>query len=195
MSKIAVIMLTLNEELRIEEALKQFREHVDFILVVDGESTDKTVKLAEKYADKVVIHPFSGSFAKEKNYARTLVPKDCTWLLWADADERWDPSFISKIKWWIKHFQPAKYGCIRFPRIELPDPTDSYPDYQLRIFPNRRDIEWRGKIHETPYYIPENKPLDNLDKESREKILPIWNADNYPIIHLPRRKDIKRKWW
>ena len=195
MTKIACIILTLNEEPRIEEALKQFRRYVNFILVVDGESTDKTVEIAKKYANKTVIHTFSGSFADEKNYARTLVPVDCDYLLWADADERWDLGFLRRIEWRIDQF-PSRYGCFRIPRIELPDPSKSYPDYQVRVFPNSRDIEWKGEIHEIPIYKPENIPLDQLDQEIRQKKLPVFTADDYPILHLPRRTNgVKRPWW
>lgn len=194
MTKIAAILLTLNEEFRIEEALKRFKPYVDYLLVVDGESTDKTAQIAKKTADRVITLVIPGGFAAQKNYARILVPKDCDYLLWADADEIWDQEFLRKVKWRIDQF-PSKYGCIRLPRIELPDPSKSYPDYQVRVFPNSRDIEWRGQIHEVPIYKPENIPLDQLDQEIRQKLLPVFTADDYPIIHLPRRTDIKRSWW
>jgi glycosyltransferase involved in cell wall biosynthesis len=191
--KVACILLTLNEEPRIEECLNEWRPHVDFILIVDSQSTDNTVKIAKKIADKVIVRPFSGSFAEEKNFARKQVPKDCGWIAWADVDEKWDPGFLKRLKWLLEHSPVG--GVIRLPRIVLPDPSKSYPDYQVRVFPNSRDIEWRGKTHEIPYYIPENTRLDNLDAESREKKLPIMNADEFPILHLPRRTDMKRSWW
>lgn len=194
MIKIATIMLTLNEEPRIAEALKQFRPYVSFILVVDGESTDKTVQIAKKIADRVITLVSPGGFAAQKNYARRLIPKDCDYLLWADADERWDLGFLRHVKDWIEQF-PGKYCCFRLPRIQLPDPSKSYPDYQIRVFPNSRDIEWSGKIHETPIYIPEGIPIDQLDQDIRRSKLPVSTADNYPIVHLPRRSDIKRSWW
>lgn len=198
MAKIAVIILTLNEAPRIEEALKQFKQHVDFILVVDGESTDKTVEIAKKYADKVVIKKPTGTYPEERNRARLHVPSEYTWILWVDADERFDPGFLRRIKTFVQEGEKSHIGCFRFPRSNLPDGKD-WPDYQVRLFPNSRDIEWRGIEGRpevcNPFLIKENIPLDQADREDRETILGVKNMDEYPILHLPRRENIKRSWW
>jgi len=192
--KVACVVLTLNEEPRIEGCLKHLRPHVDYLLVLDGVSSDRTVKIATKYADQVETKPFSGSFAEERNYARTLVPKDCRWILWCDADERFDPGFLRDIKKHLK-FTEKHYGvCWRFPRVNLPDGKD-WPDYQVRLMRNSRDIEWKGATHEVPYYKPEDIPLDQLDQEDRKKKLSVITLKENPILHLPRRKDEKREWW
>jgi glycosyltransferase involved in cell wall biosynthesis len=57
----SIIIPALNEEKYIERCLKSLREQ-DYsgkyeIIVGDGQSTDKTVKIAERYADKVVSEP------------------------------------------------------------------------------------------------------------------------------------------
>ena len=194
MTRICAITLTRNEEGRIEECLKHLRPHVDFILVLDGESTDRTVEIAKKYSDKVVVRPFSGSFAEEKNHARTRVPKNCTWILWADADERFDLALLRNVKEHLKHAEEIDAACWRFPRINLPGGKD-WPDYQVRLVKNSRDVEWRGRVHEVPYLKTENVPLDQLDREGRTKKLSVITADRYPVLHLPRRKDLKREWW
>lgn len=192
--KVAGIILAKNEEERVSECLEHLRPYIDYILViVDSETTDKTVEIAKKYADRVVIRPFSGSFAEEKNYARTLIPKDCSWVLYIDVDERFDLGLLREIK---NHLQSAEDSfsiCFRFPRLNLPD-GNSFPDYQVRLIKNSRDIEWRGKVHEVPYLKTENLPLDQLDSESRERKLFVVTADWCPIIHLPRKGE-KRSWW
>jgi glycosyltransferase involved in cell wall biosynthesis len=55
---ISIIIPTLNEEKIIEKTLKSLREFKsDYeIIVSDGKSTDRTVEIAKKYADKVVIY-------------------------------------------------------------------------------------------------------------------------------------------
>lgn len=192
--KIAVIMLALNEEARIDAALKQFRPYVDYILVLDGESTDRTVEIARKIADRVEIHKFSGSFAEEKNYARTLVPKECSWILWADADEVWDEGFLANLLDALEHANKDHAACFRFARINLPGAIN-YPDYQARLFLNSRDILWKGDLHEIPYLTKENIPLDRADDLKRQKRLGVCTINEYPIIHLQRRKDLSRIWW
>lgn len=193
--KVACVVLTLNEEPRIRECLKHLRPYVDYLLVLDGGSSDKTVEMATKHADLVEMRPFSGSFAEEKNYARTLVPKDYGWILWCDADERFDNGFLRNIKENLEFAEKYDQVCFRFPRINLPD-GKNWPDYQVRLIRNSRDIEWRGKVHEVPYYKPEDIPLDELDQEERgERVLGVSTVDRYPILHLPRREDERREWW
>jgi len=189
--KIAAIVLTLNEEIRIKECLEHIQPYVEYILVLDGCSTDKTVEIALKYADRVHTNLSSDDFAEERNFARTLIPKGFNWLLWVDADEKFDIYFLRDIKMYIND---NPFTVFRFPRCNLPDGKD-FPDYQIRLFPNSRDIEWRGKTHETLYYVPENKPLDKMDNSERRKIIPIETLDQCPIIHLPRRTNEKRPWW
>lgn len=167
---------------------------MDYLLVLDGGSEDRTVEIAEEYADHVEVRAFSGSFAEEKNYARTLVPKDFLWILWCDADERFDPGFLRHIEKRLETAEKVHQVCFRFPRINLPDGKD-WPDYQIRLIKNSRDIEWRGKIHEVPYYKPEDVSLDELDQDEREKKLGVSTVYGYPILHLPRREDERRDWW
>ena len=49
----SAILLTYNEESRIEPALENFHGRAD-IIVVDNYSTDRTVEIARKYTDKIV---------------------------------------------------------------------------------------------------------------------------------------------
>lgn len=195
MVKIACIMLTLNEQPRIENSLKWVSPYVDYFLVIDGESTDGTIEEAKRYADNVIIRRFSGSFAEEKNYARTLVPTDHRWILWIDADEIWDVGFLKSMRRLIENAEKRGATAYRFPRINLPNPEKSFPDYQTRLFQNSKDILWKEKVHEVPWLITENIPLDQADNKKRKAIIPISTMDDYPIIHLPRRKDLQRPWW
>ncbi len=56
---ISVVIPTYNEEKVIEDGIKQFlplKKKYDLeIIVSDGKSTDNTVKIAKKYADKVIV--------------------------------------------------------------------------------------------------------------------------------------------
>ena len=192
--EVGCVLLTLNEQTRIEPSLNQFKKYVDYILVLDGESTDRTVEIARKIADRVEVHKFSGSFAEEKNYARTLVSKSCRWILWADADEIWDEGFLAGLQDNLQNAEKDHVACFRFARINLPD-ARNYPDYQVRLFLNSRDILWRGQLHEIPYLVNENIPLDSADKNERTTKLGVCTIDKYPLIHLPRRKDLSRIWW
>lgn len=94
---ISVIIITLNEEKNLKKTILAARESARFdsknyiqheIIVSDGGSDDKTIEIAEEYADKVVIGPKArykhlNLGGKEANgdilvflHADTILPKD-----------------------------------------------------------------------------------------------------------------------
>lgn len=182
--KVALVVLTLNEEAIIEECLNQFRPYIDYILVVDGESKDRTVELAEKIADRVVVKTFSDSRADDLNYAWSLIPESVEWIVWSDADEIWDKDFLTNIKKKMVEADVAGVVCFRFPRRNLFDPK-LWPDYQVRFIRNSLDFRWGGHlIHTVPWWKSEGIPLDQADLEDRAKRFGVANADRYTIIHM-----------
>ena len=52
MAKLSVMVLTKNEEACITECLESVK-WADEIIVVDDESTDKTIEIVKKYTDKI----------------------------------------------------------------------------------------------------------------------------------------------
>jgi len=180
--KVACIVLTLNEEPRIEHCLLRLRKYLDYILVFDDGSTDRTVEIASKYADKVIEGQKFEGFDKKKNYAWSMLPDGFDWVLFSDVDEVWDPVFLQEMKEIIKENDVQSF---KFPRINLPD-GKNYPDYQTRLLRNDGDIIWMGKVHEVPWSVSKEKPIDQVS---------VSILMNYPIVHLSRRTDIKRPWW
>ncbi len=83
-NKISVTIITGNEENNIRECLESVK-WADEIIVVDSESTDKTVEIAKSFTEKVFIREWEG-FASQKNYAMKQAKND--WVLSIDADER-----------------------------------------------------------------------------------------------------------
>lgn len=192
--KVSCIILTLNEEADIEQCLRQFRPHADHILVLDGESKDKTVEIAKRIADQVIIRPFSGSFADERNYAWTKIPKDTDWVLWSDPDEKWDPDFLNNMKTKVLEAEKAGVYVFRFPRVNLPDCKD-WPDFQLRFHKNSKEFEWRGERNEVLWWKKQNVPLDQADREDLNPRIGIGEAFEHPIMHLARLLYKGREWW
>lgn len=78
------IVLTHNEEKNIARCLEPLK-FCDQILVVDDNSTDKTVQLAKKLEASVINHSLDDNFAAQRNWA--LSQAKTPWVLFVDADE------------------------------------------------------------------------------------------------------------
>lgn len=83
-NKISVIIITGNEEKNIRDCLYSVK-WADEIIVVDSESSDKTVEIAKEFTAKVFVHKWEG-YAAQKAYALNLALNE--WVLSIDADER-----------------------------------------------------------------------------------------------------------
>jgi len=84
---ISVVIPTKNEEKYIKKcliSLKKQREYVKEIIVVDGGSTDRTVEIARKYADVVLVDPSLDSPGKGRNAGASIAKGDI--LAFVDAD-------------------------------------------------------------------------------------------------------------
>lgn len=77
-------MIVKNEEDHLLRCLKAVRPYVDTIAIVDTGSTDKTLEIAEEFADKIIHHKFD-NFGDARNVSKDAIDDD--WFLWLDADE------------------------------------------------------------------------------------------------------------
>ncbi len=133
MKKLSVTVITWNEEERLRPCLESV-SWADEIIVVDAESTDKTVQVAREFTDRIWVRPWPG-FAVQKNFALEQAAGE--WVLSLDADEQVTPELRCLIEAALAsgaaadgYAIPRKnifWGAwIRHGRL--------YPDYQLRLF-------------------------------------------------------------
>ena len=93
---IDAIILTFNEEENIEQCLKSIVGLVKNIYIVDSESTDGTVNIANKYNCHVVSNKFVNQ-AIQLNWALDNLPIQSEWVLRLDADEYLLPELKDEI--------------------------------------------------------------------------------------------------
>lgn len=86
---LSAVIITLDEEARIADAVASIRPWVGEVLVLDGGSRDATVQRARALGARVEQHPFDG-FVSQKQRAVELARGDLIFAL--DADERVDPT-------------------------------------------------------------------------------------------------------
>ena len=133
MRRLSVTIIAWNEEERLRACLDSV-SWADEIVVVDAESTDKTVQLAREFTDRVWVRPWPG-FALQKNFALDQVTGE--WILSLDADERVTPELGRRVNAILRDDGPADGYLI--PRRNLfwgawVRHGGLYPDHQLRLF-------------------------------------------------------------
>jgi glycosyltransferase involved in cell wall biosynthesis len=145
MNKISVTVITKDEEKNISDCLKSV-QWADEIIVVDSESSDRTVELAKQFTDKTFIRKWEG-YVPQKRYALSLVSNE--WVLSLDADERVTPELKDE----ILKLSPGDFSGFRIRRKNflLKKEITSCgweKDFQLRLFKkNKTDLNER-LVHE-----------------------------------------------
>lgn len=78
-------ILTKNEEKNINNCITSILNICDEIILIDTNSTDNTIKIAENYTDKIFTMPFSNDFSTLRNYGMSKCIGD--YILMIDGDE------------------------------------------------------------------------------------------------------------
>lgn len=98
MLDITVIILTKNEAIHIKRCIDSVKQIAKEIIVIDSESTDKTVEIAKNAGASVYIHTWPGNQAAQFNWALDNIPISTEWILRLDADEYPSQELIDEIK-------------------------------------------------------------------------------------------------
>jgi glycosyltransferase involved in cell wall biosynthesis len=93
-AELSAILITRNEEANIAECLACLA-FAHEVIVLDGGSTDATVRLAQEAGAKVVQASGWSGFGPQKNRALALATKP--WVLSVDADERVTPELRDEV--------------------------------------------------------------------------------------------------
>ena len=159
---LSIGMIVKNEEAILEEclqALEPLRRAVPSELIIaDTGSTDRTMEIAEKYADTLFQIPWSGDFGAARN--ETLDRAQGEWFFYIDADEVLDAD-CGELIHLLQSEEAKKYQTISMVRYEYTDNTHS--DYStthyLRIHRRTPENRFTRKIHES---LIANQPICQL---------------------------------
>ena len=137
--RISVVVLTLNEEINIEECLASC-SFSDDVHVLDSGSTDRTCELAEALGASVAVHRFE-SFGTQRNWAIDNIETKHDWVFHLDADERFTPEIVREMATLLGQ-SPSQAGFhvphkLMFMGRWLKR-SGGYPTYQMRLFHKRR---------------------------------------------------------
>lgn len=146
---ISAAIATFNEEANIIDCIESIKKITTDIVIVDGQSTDKTQDLAKSTGATVISIPNNPMFHKNKN----LAIKNCKgkWILLMDADERVSTELATEIKhiiskepkengFWINRSNWFLGGFLK--------KGGAYPDPVIRLFRNGKGILPEISVHE-----------------------------------------------
>jgi glycosyltransferase involved in cell wall biosynthesis len=137
----------MNQVDRLKMAISDIKEHVDEIIVIDGGSTDDTVKIAESLGAKVYFRKWDDDFGAQRNYSLDKASAD--WVVVLDSDESF--KFLGRCNFQkLINDHPLADGFV-FTRSNFLDnqKTGSVGDFdkQLRLFSKAKG-RYTEKIHE-----------------------------------------------
>lgn len=158
MKKLSVALATFNEEENIGKCLSSVIGLASEIVVVDGESMDKTVEIAKQLQARVMRKPNQANFHINKQIAIDNCKGD--WILQLDADEVVSSELKNEILKLLKedtlitntpgidvingYFIPRKNWFLT--RFLLKG--GQYPDYTLRLYRNGKGKLPQKNVHE-----------------------------------------------
>lgn len=163
MKKLSIVMAVYNEEDNIGRCLESIKNIADEIVVVDGNSVDKTVEIAKRYNAKVIFTKNSEThFHPQKNMAIDAATGE--WILQLDADEIVSPQLASEISYIINHKSDINGYWMNRKNWFLSrflTKGGQYPDPTLRLYKNGKGRLPALDVHEQAVVEGETGRLKN----------------------------------
>ncbi len=130
---VTVILAVRNEAANLPRCLESLRDFSE-VYVIDSQSTDGTVELAESYSCHVVQFHYHGGWPKKRQWAMDTLPLENDWVFLLDADEVVTPELAAEIEqavqrtdvngyyvglsmWFVG--RPLRYGDSSFEKLSL----------------------------------------------------------------------------
>lgn len=160
---VSVLIPAKNEEENLPACLASLAPASE-IFVVDSQSSDRSVAIAQAAGAQVVQFQFNGRWPKKKNWALENLPFRHEWVLIVDCDERIPPALWQEIAQAIEN--PAFSGYYLNRRVFFLGTWirhgGKYPDWNLRLF----------RHHQGRYENLQTEEIPNTgDNEVHEHVL------------------------
>lgn len=156
-NQIGLISILKNEADRVALMLHSVIPLVDFVVLVDTGSTDRTIDvcnsiLSASNIDFVLEQTVFEDFAQARNLALSLLPNRIEWALALDADEHIVQEDYQRFVDLTDIMDVDAWNLPRYNFVDVDKllPVDPYPDFQSRLFRHRNvaPIYYAGPVHE-----------------------------------------------
>lgn len=135
---VSVLIPAKNEEANLPACLASVAR-ADEVFVVDSQSSDRSIEIAESHGAQVVQFHFNGRWPKKKNWSLENLPFRNEWVLIVDCDERITPELWQEIEQAIQNPDIEGYYLNRrvFFLGKWIRHGGKYPDWNMRLFKHR----------------------------------------------------------
>ncbi len=163
--RLSLCMIVRDEEEMLGRCLEAVQDAVDEMVIVDTGSKDATIEIAKSFGARVIEREWTGSFGEARNVAFEAATGD--WTLVLDADEVLVSEDVELLRSLIgRTWREAFYVAETNYTGEL-DAGTAVTHNTLRIFRNRPQYRYRGRLHEQiaetlPAYLPERIEYTNV---------------------------------
>jgi glycosyltransferase involved in cell wall biosynthesis len=144
--RLSLCMITRNEADCIGDCLQSAAPYVDEMILVDTGSEDETVIIAQTLGAKVYSLPWENDFAKARNFSLEKATGD--WILYLDADEKLDPDDGPMLRGLLADPSAEGYFLLELNHFTANWDQDFAPHITPRLFRNRPEYRFAGRIHE-----------------------------------------------
>ncbi len=192
-------MIVKNEAEMLGECLDCVKDLVSEICVVDTGSQDTTREIAKQHGARLNAFLWCEDLGAARNESLRMCSGD--WILVLDADERIVQEDIRKIRALVKRSESYCYRIVtrnytssesvsEFQPCDPDDPLSRgfsgwFPSAKVRLFPNRREALFEGRVHELV-----NESLENIGIQPRDCEVVVYH---YPLLRGPARTQEKQE--
>jgi glycosyltransferase involved in cell wall biosynthesis len=137
---VSILIPIKNEAVNLPRCLASV-EWANEVIVVDSNSTDASLQIAESYGAKTIQFHFCGTWPKKKNWALDNVPFKNEWIFLLDADEVMPPEAKDEIGKIVSSEQESDFNGYwvnrRFLFMGKWLKHAYYPNWNLRLFKHK----------------------------------------------------------
>jgi glycosyltransferase involved in cell wall biosynthesis len=145
-SPLTLCLIVKDEEAFLEDCLASAAPVCRDVVVVDTGSRDRTIKIARRWTERVFDHPTAGNFSAARN--RALEEVETPWVLFLDADERFEAGEAAKLRGLVEN-APSEVLGFRVLRYNFFATGGFYTGRELKLMRSDPRIRYRRKINES----------------------------------------------